>query len=50
MPLTYKRCFGLLGLFRKILAQIIGLFRPMVRQVTEADERTVVHKSCALAV
>ena len=50
MPLTYKRCFGLLGLFRKILAQIIGLFRPMVRQVTEADERIVVHKSCALAV
>lgn len=50
MPLTYKRCFGLLGLFRKILVQIIGLFRPIVRQVTEADERTVVHKSCALAV
>lgn len=50
MPFSYKRCFGLLGLFRKILAQTIGLFRPIVRQVTEADERTVVHKSCALAV
>lgn len=50
MPFSYKRCFGLLGLLRKVLVQIIGLFRPIVRQVTEADERTVVHKSCALAV
>lgn len=50
MPLSYKRCFGLLGMFRKLLVQIVGLFRPIVRQVTEGDERTVVHKSCALAV
>ena len=49
IPMSYKRCFGLLGLFRKALVQIIGLFRPIVRQVTEADERTVVQKSCALA-
>ncbi len=50
MPLLYKRCFGLLGAFRKIAAQIIGLSRPITRQVTEADMRTVVHKSCALVV
>ena len=50
MPFTYKRCFGLLGLLRKVIVQIVGLFRPIVRQVTEGDERTVVHKSCALAV
>lgn len=50
MPLIYKRCFGLLGMARKVAAQLIGLSRPITRQVTEADMRTVVHKSCALAV
>lgn len=50
MPLSYKRCFGLLGLLRKVFAQTVGLFRPIPRQVTEGDMRTVVHKSCALAV
>ncbi|MDD6552187.1 MAG: nitroreductase family protein [Prevotellaceae bacterium] len=50
MPLTYKRCFGLLGLFRCLVAQIAGLFRPVPRQESEAQMNTVVHKSCALAV
>ena len=50
MPLFYTRCFGLLGLMRKLLAQVIGLFHPIVKQVTEADTRITVHKSCALAV
>lgn len=50
MPLFYTRFLGLLGLFRKLLAQVIGLFHPIVRQVTEADSRVTVHKSCALAV
>lgn len=40
IPLTYKRCFGLLGLFRKILAQIIGLFRPMVKAFFEKSGMT----------
>uniref|UniRef100_A0AB33J8G7 Nitroreductase family protein n=1 Tax=Prevotella sp. GTC17259 TaxID=3236795 RepID=A0AB33J8G7_9BACT len=50
MPFQYARCMGMLGLFRKLLAQTIGLFRPIVRQVSEQDVRVVVHKSCALAV
>lgn len=50
MPFIYKRCCGLLGLFRKLLVTSVGLFRPITRQVTEGDQRTVVHKSCALAV
>ena len=29
--------------------QSAGLFRPVTRQVTEADVRVSVHKSCALA-
>lgn len=50
MPLLYSRGFGLLGLLRKILATSIGFFRPIVHEVSEADVRVVVHKSCALAV
>lgn len=50
MPFLYARCFGIFGLGRKILAQCIGLFRPIVRQVSENDVRVVVNKSCALAV
>ncbi|MDD5862440.1 MAG: nitroreductase family protein [Prevotella sp.] len=50
MPLTYKRCFGLLGLLRVIISQVVGLFRPVPRQESEAQMNTVVHKSCALVV
>lgn len=50
MPLLYARCFGLLGAFRKTASFFTGLFRPIVRQVSESDVRVVVHKSCALAV
>ena len=49
MPFVYARCFGLLGAFRKMLSWSIGLFRPMMRDVSEADMRIVVHKSCGLA-
>lgn len=50
MPLQYARFFRIKGLFNKLLAQTIGLFRPIVRQVSETEVSTVVHKSCALAV
>lgn len=49
MPFLYARFFGILGLFRVLLTKIIGLFRPIVREVSESDMRVVVHKSCALA-
>lgn len=49
MPFLYARFFGLLGLLRKILVYIVGLFRPIFYQVSEGDMRVVVHKSCALA-
>ncbi|PIF02622.1 MAG: nitroreductase family protein, partial [Propionibacterium sp.] len=49
MPLMYSRAFGILGLGRKLVFSVISLFRPMVTDVTEADIRVVVHKSCALA-
>ena len=50
MPFLYSRCLGVWGLVRKLLAQCVGLTRPIVRQVSEGDVRVVVHKSCALAV
>ena len=49
IPTIYKDFFGLLGYFRYINAMIIGLFRPIYRQVTNSDMRVVAHKSSALA-
>lgn len=49
MPFLYSRCFGLLGMLRKTLSMGIGLFRPIVRQVSEADVRVSIHQSCAFA-
>lgn len=49
MPFLYARFFGIIGFIRVILAKCIGLFRPMVREVSESDMRVVVHKTCALA-
>lgn len=49
MPFLYARGCGILGLLRKSLFGIVSLFRPFTYTVSEADMRTVVHKSCALA-
>lgn len=49
MLFFYGRFFGLLGWFRKFLSFCIGLFTPITRQVSEADVRVVVHKTCGLA-
>ena len=49
MPFVYARFFGILGLFRKLLANVISLFRPMMLEVSENDIRVTAHKSCALA-
>lgn len=48
MPFLYARFFGLLGAMRKLIALPISFFRPMILQVSEADMRVVVHKSCGL--
>ena len=49
MPFLYTRFLGILGFIRVMIATTVGLFRPMVRQVSENDMRVVVHKTCALA-
>lgn len=49
MPFLYSRFLGILGTFRKVLVNLIGLFRAITYQVSENDVRVVVHKTCALA-
>lgn len=49
MPFLYLRFFGLFGIIRKIIVNIVGIFRTIVYQVSESDMRVVVHKTCALA-
>ena len=49
IPFLYARFLGILGILRKILVNIIGLFRPITYQVSESDMRVVVHKTCGLA-
>ena len=41
MPFLYARFFRILGLLRSVLAKAIGLFRPIVREVSESDMRVV---------
>jgi nitroreductase len=49
MPILYIRFFGVFGMVRKLIVTIVGLFRPIVYQVSENDMSVVVHKTCALA-
>lgn len=49
MPFLYVRFLGIIGIFRKIMVDMVGIFRPIVYQVSENDMRVVVHKTCALA-
>ncbi|MFT4697117.1 MAG: nitroreductase [Flavobacteriaceae bacterium] len=49
MPLTYMDFFGIFGWLKYIIFQIIGLFRPIYRQVRTSDMRIVAHKSAGLA-
>ena len=49
MPFLYARFLGILGIVRKIIVNIIGIFRTITYQVSENDMRVVVHKTCALA-
>lgn len=49
MIFLYSKFFRLLGLMRKLIVTVVGLFKPTYREATESDMRIVVHKSCALA-
>jgi nitroreductase len=49
MPFLYANFLGLLGIVRKVIVSIVGLFIATPYQVSEGDMRVVVHKTCALA-
>ena len=49
MPFLYARFLGVLGIVRTIFVNIVGIFKPIVYQISENDMRVVVHKTCALA-
>ena len=49
IPFLYSRFLGILGMVRKILMNIVGIFKTITYQVSENDMRVVVHKTCALA-
>jgi nitroreductase len=49
IPSIYVDFFGLLGWLRYVVFSIIGLFRPVYRQVRNSDLRIVAHKSAGLA-
>ena len=49
IPFLYSRFGGIFGFVRKLIMNIVGMFRPITYEVSENDVRVVVHKTCALA-
>lgn len=49
MPSLYTDFLGILGLLKYLAFNLVGVFRPMYRQVRASDMRIVAHKSAALA-
>jgi nitroreductase len=49
IPTLYTEFLGLLGVIRYVFFWLVGLFRPIYRQVRKSDLRIVAHKSAALA-
>ena len=49
MPTIYSDFFGIIGIYKKLLSYVIGLFRPIYREVLFSDLKVVTHKSVALA-
>lgn len=49
IPFAYNDFMGIYGWFKYLMILIIGLFKPIYREVRARDMRVVVHKTCALA-
>ena len=49
IPFTYADFYGIFGWFKYLMILIVGLFKPMYREVRDKDMRIVVHKTAALA-
>ncbi|MEM8848375.1 MAG: nitroreductase family protein, partial [Bacteroidota bacterium] len=49
IPTVYFDIFGILGWMKYLIFIVIGLFKPIYRQVRQSDMRIVAHKSAGLA-
>lgn len=50
MPLVYWSDFlGISAMFKRVLTNVVGIFRPFMRLGKPGDRRVMLHKSCALA-
>ena len=49
IPFAYADFLGILGFFKYLMILVIGLFKPIYREVRRSDMRIVAHKTCGLA-
>ena len=49
IPFAYVDFLGVLGFLKYIMILVIGLFKPIYREVRNSDMRIVTHKTCGLA-
>ena len=49
IPFAYGEFLGIFGFLKYVMVSVLGLFKPMYRQVTKNDMRIVAHKTCGLA-
>ena len=49
IPFAYSDFLGIFGFFKYLMILVIGLFKPIFREVRNSDMRIVAHKTCALA-
>lgn len=49
IPFVYSDLFGLLGYLKYLMVLIVGLFKPMYREIRNSDMRIVSHKTAGLA-
>ena len=49
IPFAYADFLGILGFFKYLMVLVIGIFKPIYREVRKSDMRIVAHKTCGLA-
>ena len=49
IPFAYADFLGIFGFLKYLLILILGLFKPIYREVRNSDMRIVAHKTCGLA-
>ena len=49
IPFAYSDFLGIFGFLKYLMILVIGLFKPIFREVRNSDIRIVAHKTCALA-